>query len=84
MFYSCNRYPDCDMAVWSMPLPDPCPHCGGLLTAQARDKAKCVACGSVVQDGVLVKVGSVPDADAEGGEPAAAAAAPEGNGSGGR
>src|SRR3954451_24553149 len=37
VFYSCNRYPDCDMAVWSMPLPDPCPHCGGLLTAQARD-----------------------------------------------
>jgi hypothetical protein len=37
-----------------------------------------------VQDGVLVKVGSVPDADAEGAEPAAAAAGPEGNGSGAR
>jgi hypothetical protein len=69
------------MAVWSMPLPDPCPHCGGLLTAQARDKAKCVACGSVVQDGVLVKVGSVPDAE-EGAEPATAAAGSEGNGPG--
>src|SRR4029079_16901088 len=83
VFYSCNRYPDCDMAVWSMPLPDPCPHCGGLLTAQARDKAKCVTCGSVVQDGVLVKVVSVPDADgAEGAESTPAAAGSEGNGSG--
>ncbi|MFL5799332.1 MAG: type I DNA topoisomerase [Actinomycetota bacterium] len=75
VFYSCNRYPDCDFAVWSMPLPDPCPHCGGLLTAQARDKAKCVACGSVVQDGVLVKVGAV--------EPAAPAPEPGSNGAGG-
>jgi DNA topoisomerase-1 len=82
VFYSCNRYPDCDMAVWSMPLPDPCPNCGGLLTAQARDKAKCVACGSIVQDGVLVKVGSIPDADAsENAEPAPAGAGPEENGS---
>jgi DNA topoisomerase-1 len=75
VFYSCNRYPDCDFAVWSMPLPDPCPHCGGLLTAQARDKAKCVVCGSVVQDGVLVKVGAV--------EPGAPAAEPGSNGAGG-
>jgi DNA topoisomerase-1 len=80
VFYSCNRYPDCDFAVWSMPLPDPCPHCGGLLTAQARDKAKCVACGSIVQDGVLVKVGSIPDA-LEAAEPAATGAGTEGNGS---
>jgi hypothetical protein len=70
------------MAVWSMPLPDPCPHCGGLLTAQARDKAKCVACGSVVQEGLLVKVGSLPDAAAEGEEAAPAGAASKGNGSG--
>jgi hypothetical protein len=69
------------MAVWSMPLPDPCPNCGGLLTAQARDKAKCVACGSVVQDGVLVKVGAVAETTEE---PAAAGTGPEGNGAGGR
>src|SRR6266542_2740796 len=78
VFYSCNRYPDCDFAVWSMPLPDPCPHCGGLLTAQARDKAKCVVCGSVVQDGVLVKVGAV-----EPSAPAAPTAEPGSNGAGG-
>jgi DNA topoisomerase I len=63
VFYSCNRYPDCDFAVWSKPLPEPCPVCGGLLTAQAGGKAKCVACGSVVQDGVLVKAGVASSAD---------------------
>src|SRR5262249_10260591 len=83
VFYSCNRYPDCDMAVWSMPLPDPCPNCGGLLTAQARDRAKCVACGSVVQDGGVVKVGTVAD-EAGGAEPVATptGAGAEGNGPG--
>jgi DNA topoisomerase-1 len=66
VFYGCNRYPDCDFAVWSKPLEEPCPNCGGLLTAQAGGKAKCVACGSVVQDGVLVKVGAIdPSASAE-------------------
>jgi len=58
VFYGCNRYPECSFAVWSRPLPDPCPNCGGLLTAQARDRAKCVSCGSVVQDGVLVSAGT--------------------------
>jgi hypothetical protein len=40
----------------------------------------------VVQDGVLVKVGSVPDAAPEegAGEPAPAGTGAEGNGSGGR
>jgi len=63
VFYSCNRYPDCDFAVWSKPLEEPCPNCGGLLTAQAGGKARCVACGSVVQDGTLVKVGTAPAGD---------------------
>ena len=63
VFYSCNRYPDCDFAVWSKPLEEPCPNCGGLLTAQAGGRARCVACGSVVQDGTLVKVGTAPAGD---------------------
>ncbi|MDP9341356.1 MAG: type I DNA topoisomerase [Actinomycetota bacterium] len=53
-FYSCNRYPECKFAVWQRPLPEPCPKCGGLLLAQAGGKAKCNACGAVVEDGTVV------------------------------
>jgi DNA topoisomerase I len=28
IFYSCNRYPDCKFALWSRPVPKPCPDCG--------------------------------------------------------
>lgn len=27
VFYSCQRYPDCDYAIWDLPLPEPCPKC---------------------------------------------------------
>lgn len=27
VFYSCNRYPDCDYALWDEPLAEPCPNC---------------------------------------------------------
>jgi DNA topoisomerase-1 len=27
LFYSCNRYPDCDQAFWDKPTGDPCPEC---------------------------------------------------------
>ena len=30
-FFGCNRYPDCDFAMWTTPLAQPCPHCGGPL-----------------------------------------------------
>jgi DNA topoisomerase I len=30
-FYGCNNYPDCDFALWSAPLAQPCPACGGPL-----------------------------------------------------
>jgi DNA topoisomerase-1 len=49
-FYSCNRYPECKFAVWQRPLPEPCPRCGGLLLAQVGGKAKCNACGAVVEE----------------------------------
>src|SRR6266508_3989476 len=56
-FYSCNRYPDCDFALWQAPLPQKCPTCGGLL---APDKdggtATCAKCGSQVQVAELVSV----------------------------
>jgi len=27
LFYSCNRYPDCQFAVWDKPIAEPCPVC---------------------------------------------------------
>jgi len=27
IFYSCERYPDCDYAIWNEPLDEPCPKC---------------------------------------------------------
>ncbi|HYR96132.1 MAG TPA: type I DNA topoisomerase [Candidatus Binatus sp.] len=28
LFYSCNRYPDCQFVAWDRPIPEPCPRCG--------------------------------------------------------
>lgn len=27
IFYSCARYPDCDYAIWDLPISEPCPNC---------------------------------------------------------
>lgn len=27
IFYSCERYPDCDYAIWNEPINEPCPNC---------------------------------------------------------
>jgi DNA topoisomerase-1 len=33
LFYSCNRYPDCQFVVWDKPILEPCPKCGaGFIT----------------------------------------------------
>jgi DNA topoisomerase-1 len=48
-FYSCNRYPDCDFAVWQAPLEAPCPECGGLLVPDKNpDTATCAKCDTQV------------------------------------
>ncbi len=44
LFFGCANYPKCDFTSWSRPLPQPCPECAGLLTADRDDKAKCTAC----------------------------------------
>src|SRR5205823_7747225 len=31
VFYGCNNYPTCNFAIWERPVPDLCPHCGGLM-----------------------------------------------------
>ncbi len=44
LFYGCSAYPKCDFTVWSRPLSQPCPQCGGLLTTEREGKARCSAC----------------------------------------
>ncbi len=48
-FYGCANYPTCDWTSWRRPLPDPCPHCGGMLVIMGRDWAKCLACEKSTQ-----------------------------------
>jgi DNA topoisomerase-1 len=43
-FYGCSNYPECNFIVNTRPLPQPCPQCGGLLTAYGRNIAKCTKC----------------------------------------
>ena len=49
IFYSCANYPQCTFSVWNRPLPVPCPHCGGLLTAAGKHGAKCIKCQASVE-----------------------------------
>ncbi|MEW6567546.1 MAG: type I DNA topoisomerase [Chloroflexota bacterium] len=44
VFYGCSNYPDCDFTSWKRPLPQPCPNCGGMLVADNREHAICLAC----------------------------------------
>lgn len=41
MFYSCNRYPDCDQAFWEKPTGEICPKCNQLLVFAAKGMVKC-------------------------------------------
>ncbi|MCI0479947.1 DNA topoisomerase, partial [Candidatus Uhrbacteria bacterium] len=42
VFYSCNRYPDCDQAFWDRPTGVPCPTCGyPTLTLKGKGKVVC-------------------------------------------
>ena len=42
VFYSCERYPDCDFSSWDMPTVDKCPKCGEILfRKKGRDTLYC-------------------------------------------
>jgi DNA topoisomerase-1 len=43
-FYGCSNYPKCNFAINTMPLPQPCPNCGGLVTIYRAKWAKCTKC----------------------------------------
>ena len=44
VFYGCSNYPECHFVSFYRPLPQPCPECGGLLTAYRTNWAKCTKC----------------------------------------
>ena len=40
LFYSCNRWPDCNFATWDKPIVQPCPQCNfAILTEKITKKA---------------------------------------------
>lgn len=41
IFFSCNRYPACEYALWDKPLNEFCPVCGELLVYGAKGVIKC-------------------------------------------
>lgn len=43
-FYGCANYPVCDFTSWKLPLPRPCPECGGLLVVADKHNAQCLNC----------------------------------------
>jgi DNA topoisomerase-1 len=43
-FYGCANYPACDFTTWKLPLPRPCPECGGMLVVANKTQAQCLNC----------------------------------------
>ncbi len=41
IFYGCNRYPECDFALWDKPTGEFCPKCKSLLVTTKRGQIKC-------------------------------------------
>jgi DNA topoisomerase-1 len=47
-FYGCNRYPDCDFAMWDKPVNRPCPTCKApfLVEKTTKRDGTVIACQS--------------------------------------
>ena len=43
IFYGCDKYPKCDVALWDKPTGGTCPECGSLLV-EKKDEIKCSSC----------------------------------------
>jgi len=41
IFYGCNRFPQCDFALWDKPTGENCPKCGSLLIETKKKQIKC-------------------------------------------
>ena len=46
IFFGCNKYPDCDYALWDEPTGETCPECGELLVKKMTKNGTVVACSS--------------------------------------
>jgi DNA topoisomerase-1 len=38
VFYGCDRFPECDYALWDKPVPHPCPQCGAAFLVEKTTK----------------------------------------------
>lgn len=41
IFYGCNKYPECDFALWNKPTGEVCKECGALLVQSKKDVPEC-------------------------------------------
>jgi len=41
IFYACNRYPDCDYALWYKPTGEVCKDCGSLIIQGTKNTTRC-------------------------------------------
>jgi DNA topoisomerase-1 len=46
IFYGCNKYPNCDVALWGEPTGEKCPECGSLLELKHYKKGDVIKCSS--------------------------------------
>lgn len=49
-FYSCNRYPKCDFAMWNRPVPGTCPKCGFPVLEEGKKGLQCPRCRKKIED----------------------------------
>ena len=46
IFYGCNKYPDCDFALWDEPTGEKCPKCGELMIKKATSNGTVERCSN--------------------------------------
>ena len=46
IFFGCNRYPDCDYALWDEPTGNTCPECGNLLLKKITKNGEFEVCSN--------------------------------------
>ncbi len=51
IFYGCDRYPECDLAVWNEPTDKKCEVCGFILTKNKNGSEKCEQCAKAKKAG---------------------------------
>ncbi len=49
-FFSCNRYPECDYAVWNRPIRRECPRCGFPILEKRKKGIHCPRCKKKIED----------------------------------